>query len=1040
MKRLLINLWLLVVLSAHVLVAGCSKEVSLEDRGNTGNGQTEESLVKLSLQLPGQGASRALTQTQEDAIQTVDILVFDRNDNFFDWRHGNMKVEGNTTSVEALLVSSQRGDANDRYRIVVLANAREKLYALFKSTDGTVNKPGGSTLNGYKEDAYADVTALITDLAPLPAPDASKGIPMWGELEQKQTITHGAQLGNLTLYRALARIDVGTYDGTIPANGVDAWTALDNFKIEEVQLYNTQGTYRYCPLMSSFSFSQTVNIIAPSPVTGASVTTVSCTDIVKNNDNVGLGVMRGLYMTEADVIMNGTYGDEKHLDRPCILVKGYYKPVGESDFRTQASWYRIDFVTGTSNTTLHNVLRNHNYQVVITNVAGPGQTSRELAIKTFNTDLTATIKTWTNANQSATAVDGQNWMTIGRKDITTDKWAKNGEELEITTNISAGWSATVTEGTDWLTLTDGTTVTGVSGDILKFNIQQIPSATTTRTGKIRITAGNMSLSALVTQTDDDSDFRLRLSHGDFLIPGRVWDGADWTAPDARTLSVDWAPRVNDFGMSLSSYVGGGVEGFSPGNTSNNPNVAISLDMIDPQSRRVQDDPFYERSSLLTVTAWDLLGTRSISKQVLIRQVFYSLVVTGAEDYYFQGKTYTFNVKSNSAWVAEVSGDDIFAADPGASGTGNTSTGENFSFTIANSAAANATATITFRSPGNLFPSQEFTIVAQDELPNSYFLTPGSGEREIPVRKAYRVWKYDRDLKEAHTNGDLPSGSKQARLLWQDAPGLIQDVEFRPAPAPGVIKVTAGTGSGNAVVAFTIDGQIYWSWHIWVTDESSIGTHSVSSQTIMDRNLGATNATPGNTGTIGLYFQGGRKDPFSLINSFAGSGFRPLYSDTGTLPGTAAGGGIYTGNAPATGGLPVSIQNPTQIMAASYGTLDWYGPLSDMRTYLWGPVIKTDYDPCPTGWRVANESIYAGTSASNVTYTAANYDYQWNGIHFPAQGAISVDGRSFWQRALYSWNRYASNSGVMMTRVFYNTGVVGGNGSRGVAAPVRCIRN
>ena len=76
--------------------------------------------------------------------------------------------------------------------------------------------------------------------------------------------------------------------------------------------------------------------------------------------------------------------------------------------------------------------------------------------------------------------------------------------------------------------------------------------------------------------------------------------------------------------------------------------------------------------------------------------------------------------------------------------------------------------------------------------------------------------------------------------------------------------------GNAVIAAkNSSGEILWSWHIWFTDQPQGQEYYNNAGTMMDRNLGATSATPGDVGALGLLYQWGRKDPFlgsSLISS------------------------------------------------------------------------------------------------------------------------------------------------------------------------------
>ena len=72
-------------------------------------------------------------------------------------------------------------------------------------------------------------------------------------------------------------------------------------------------------------------------------------------------------------------------------------------------------------------------------------------------------------------------------------------------------------------------------------------------------------------------------------------------------------------------------------------------------------------------------------------------------------------------------------------------------------------------------------------------------------------------------------------------------------------------NGNAVVAVKKDGKILWSWHIWACEgynpDATAQKYNNNAGVVMDRNLGATSATPGKPQTIGLLYQWGRKDPF-----------------------------------------------------------------------------------------------------------------------------------------------------------------------------------
>ena len=117
-------------------------------------------------------------------------------------------------------------------------------------------------------------------------------------------------------------------------------------------------------------------------------------------------------------------------------------------------------------------------------------------------------------------------------------------------------------------------------------------------------------------------------------------------------------------------------------------------------------------------------------------------------------------------------------------------------------------------------------------------------------------------------------AESAEILWETfgtstVPkdgDLIKSVSYKD----GYIAFqTADTfKEGNAVVAAKdVEGNILWSWHIWMTDQPQEHVYNNNAGTMMDRNLGAVSAVSGDVGAIGLLYQWGRKDPF--LNAVAG---------------------------------------------------------------------------------------------------------------------------------------------------------------------------
>lgn len=189
------------------------------------------------------------------------------------------------------------------------------------------------------------------------------------------------------------------------------------------------------------------------------------------------------------------------------------------------------------------------------------------------------------------------------------------------------------------------------------------------------------------------------------------------------------------------------------------------------------------------------------------------------------------------------------------------------------------------------------------------------------------------------------------VLWESfgtdvAPNvgdLIKNVSYKDGE---VVFQTADTfKEGNAVIAAKdACGKILWSWHIWLTDEPLDQVYYNNAGTMMDRNLGATSATPGDVGALGLFYQWGRKDPF--LGSQSVTCIDTLVKAQSTLIWPLA-----VESNKDTGTIEFTIANPTTFVSWNGYNRDWYytGTV-DADEMRWDDK-KTMYDPCPLGWRV-----------------------------------------------------------------------------------------
>ena len=173
-----------------------------------------------------------------------------------------------------------------------------------------------------------------------------------------------------------------------------------------------------------------------------------------------------------------------------------------------------------------------------------------------------------------------------------------------------------------------------------------------------------------------------------------------------------------------------------------------------------------------------------------------------------------------------------------------------------------------------------------KAPNSYIFDHKSSNSGlfIPVKKAYEMWKNGLHIE----GGAVPNGQAVAEVYWEDVHGLIRtkpnyQLEIIGSGESAKIKVPVNKAKeGNALVVYKVNGKIYWSWHVWVTDDPSKGTNYMAYDETkrlrnngveelipkaewgwMDRNLGAVSSSLTEEGwnrNNGLLYQWGRKDP------------------------------------------------------------------------------------------------------------------------------------------------------------------------------------
>ena len=320
----------------------------------------------------------------------------------------------------------------------------------------------------------------------------------------------------------------------------------------------------------------------------------------------------------------------------------------------------------------------------------------------------------------------------------------------------------------------------------------------------------------------------------------------------------------------------------------------------------------------------------------------------------------------------------------------------------------------------------------------------------------------------NASSDWLDRTTESEVLWEsfgtnvepNVGDIIKSVNFED----GYISFDTASPfkEGNAVIAAKdASGNIIWSWHIWLTDEPQGQEYYNNAGTMMDRNLGATSATPGDVGALGLLYQWGRKDPFLSSSSNVNC---TNAKSTITWPSSVS-------SDSSSGTIVYATANPTTFIEYNSSDFqynsrnyDWYytgSSSADNTRWTTSEAPKSIYDPCPAGWRVPDggddgvwskaiglSSEFNDSSLYDTTNEGMNFSGKFGAastIWYPGtpcrdheNGKLFNDGDSYFNGTCWSasYDRYYVNVLFFNGRGYVNasSGDMRSNG-----LPVRCIQ-
>lgn len=202
---------------------------------------------------------------------------------------------------------------------------------------------------------------------------------------------------------------------------------------------------------------------------------------------------------------------------------------------------------------------------------------------------------------------------------------------------------------------------------------------------------------------------------------------------------------------------------------------------------------------------------------------------------------------------------------------------------------------------------------------------------------------------------------RVEIVWTTSTKLINYLAFDGERASFYVGDDV---KGNLLLgAYDETDRLLWSWHVWVAPGFDVEASAIESNgyVIMGRNLGATTDGVAEdsedeeadlTGSFGLYYQWGRKDPFAGASTYKAPNGTPVsvYS--------AAGARVETGPVAAdatTGTTAYTTEHPAVFLSVEGADADWsYEMTAEQR---WTGTSKSPSDPCPYGWQVAPAAAF-----------------------------------------------------------------------------------
>ena len=413
---------------------------------------------------------------------------------------------------------------------VMLANVENQTNAAGDDSDDLAKQlykalttAAGKNKADVLKDLYVSVDGRIDKSSDLPLTGQTEGIILSGQ---------GTQTLKVSLYRMVAGVNVYT-------NSLGG-SELKGFAMQEVSVYNT----RLKGLVASAQLAQQTASASTAATPQAALPTAPTLPDADGNGQYDLPNQAPLTYTTQEsrngyAISSLIYlfetgqpdqyplegidpiSDDLGAYRPCLVVKGEVNGIGGIDNGTY--YWRIDLKDKENENLPMNIVRNHQYNIIINAILGKGSDTPEEALKTSQTNIDVSIVAWNDGDLGGVSFGENNFLGLGK---IAYKYGVSGSlglvEQTVAATPELEWTAVITDDKgqtpDWISFYNTSpkegeepvfhTITAKGQGIdkpttLQFIVDSYEEGAPTRTAYITFTAANLqNLKCTVTQTSE----------------------------------------------------------------------------------------------------------------------------------------------------------------------------------------------------------------------------------------------------------------------------------------------------------------------------------------------------------------------------------------------------------------------------------------------------------------------------------------------------------------------------------------------------------